>query len=82
MTQQTHRRLRIVLLVLGQSLPVVRHPLGGVGNTRLDQGSDDVDESGNLHAADHQRTHILILVNGAQAIENPDHEDHSDAVYP
>lgn len=74
-------RLSQILLVL-QTAPGSSHPLGGVGNTRLHQGSDDVDDRSNLHASNHQGAHILILVNGAQSVKDPDHEDHGNTVYP
>ena len=70
-----------MVLFFGKTLPVNSHPLGGVGNTGLNQGGDDVDDGANLHTADHEITGILVLVDSAQTIENPNHQKHSDTVY-
>lgn len=76
----SHRLSQIFLIL--QTTPGSSHPLGCVGNTRLHKGGDHIDNRSNFHASNHKGTHILILVNGAQSVKDPDHKDHGNTVYP
>ena len=52
-----------------------------ITHSRLQKGRNDINNRSQLHASDHQRTNILILVDRAQTIKNPNHQDHGNAVY-
>ena len=70
-----------MIFLFSNTLPVSSHPLGGVGDTGFNQGGDDVDDGADFHTTDHKITSILVLIDSAQTIENPNHQKHSDTVY-